>query len=52
MELSIEPAPSDAEREAIETAFAAAHGEPEPTAPRGAWWRLGLEEALSQAAMR
>jgi hypothetical protein len=47
VELRIEPDPTPEERAAIEQALAAAAAEPTERA-RGAWWRAGVEEALSR----
>jgi hypothetical protein len=45
VEAEIRPEPSADERAAILAALAAEL--PDPPDPRGAWWRLGVEESLA-----
>jgi hypothetical protein len=46
VELEVTPEPSPEERDALERALAGLL-EAEPPPPRGAWWRAGIEDALS-----
>ena len=48
MDAEIRPEPSAEEREAILAALAR-HYERDESDPRGAWWRLGVEESLAGA---
>jgi hypothetical protein len=48
MEAVIRPEPTGEERAAILTALA--QERPEDPDPRGAWWRFGLEESLTDAS--
>jgi len=47
MEVVIRPEPTPEERAAILAALA--QEEPDDPDPRGAWWRLGVEESLTDA---
>lgn len=49
MRLEINPAPSDSEREAIETAVLAYIRKIEPK--RARWWALGVEENLDDRVL-
>jgi hypothetical protein len=48
MEAVIRPEPTDEERAAILAALAL--DQPDMPDPRGAWWRLGVEESLTDAS--
>ena len=50
MDAEIRPEPSAEEREAILAALAK-HYEGDESDPRGAWWRLGVEEGLAGAPL-